>query len=236
MIEDILWLRLRPSDPSAILQEQLWDQLVSWCQARQLFVGGGVEGAVVYAPVAPMTQLQYRQLRAWLQGRAEIQDFQTERMEVSTLYRRGGQSAGIEAVSLAQEFLAERMARCALSLAGITAAFHQRWQTAAISNGISLNLSMLQAQLQLFIGRRDRAPEPAFARFAGKALRRSDLEGLIPALMALHWHELESASDLSVGMWLAEYRDWRLNLCADPGSDLDHREVMRRWLAWLCAG
>ena len=54
--------------------------------------------------------------------------------------------------------------------------------------------------------------------------------------MALHWHELESASDLSVGMWLAEYRDWRINLCADPGSDLDHREVMRRWLAWLCAG
>ncbi|MGH8435566.1 MAG: hypothetical protein ACRERX_14080, partial [Pseudomonas sp.] len=104
------------------------------------------------------------------------------------------------------------------------------------SNGISLNLSMLHMQLQLFIGRRDRAPELAFERFAGKALRRSDLEGLIPAMMALHWRELESTSDLSVGMWLAEYRDWRLNLCADPGSDLDHREVMRRWLAWLSAG
>ncbi|MGH6639669.1 MAG: hypothetical protein ACREBY_13845 [Polaromonas sp.] len=235
MMDDILWLSLRPTDSSAMFREELWGQLVSWCQARSLFIGGSLEGVVVYAPVAPITHLQYRPLRAWLQGRAEIQDFQMEMTEVSALYRLGGQLAGIEAVSQAQEFLAQRMAGCALSLAGMTAPLHQRWQTAAISNGISLNLSMLPAQLQLFIGRRDRAPEPAFERFAGKALRKSDLEGVIPALMVLHWRELESTSDLSVGMWMAEYRDWRINLCADPGSDLDHREVMRRWLAWLCA-
>ncbi|MGH6637343.1 MAG: hypothetical protein ACREBY_01925 [Polaromonas sp.] len=236
MTDHVLWLSLRPADQSAILREELWGQLVTWCHARSLFIGGLLEGVVVYAPVAPITHLQYRQLRAWLQGRAEIYDFQMELKEVSTLHGLGAKAACIEAVSQAQEFLAERMTGCAMSLAGITAALGQRWQASVIAGGTSLELRMPHVQLQLSVSRMDRAPPPEFERFANKRLRLSDIEGLIPALMTLHWHQLEGVSDLSVGEWVAENRGWRINLCADPGSSLDHREVMRRWMEWLCAG
>lgn len=262
MIQNVAWFRLQPlssrsesgdtqsdsggstKDNLSQIEAQLWDPLVKWCEARCLFVGGSLQGAVVYAAIAPLTPQQYRRLRAWLIGRLKtwlqanekLGDFQMEMTEVGSLHLLGVSLAGIEAITQAQERLALHMADCALSLAAMAIPMRQRWRPSLSPQGDSFDLSLARTQLQIFISRQDRGPTAVFERYNGQTLGRDDLEGLIPELLSLHWRALESASDLSVGEWAAEHRDWRLNLCADPGSRLDHREVMRRWLVWLSAG
>lgn len=236
MTEQILWLRLRPTDQSALVREELWGHLLSWCLARSLFIGGSLEGVAVYAPVVPLTRPQHQQLKVWLQGKKDIQDFQMEVRDAGALHSLVAKAAYVEAVSQAQEFLAERMACCALSLAGATAAPEQRWQSSLSVDARMLELRLPRVQLQLGISRLDRTVAPELERFANRRLRLGDLEGLIPAVIALHWHQLEGVSDLSVGEWVAEHRGWRVNLCAYPGSGLDHREVMLRWMEWVCVG
>ena len=236
MTEPILWLSLRPADQSPLSREELWGHLLSWCLARSLFIGGSLEGVVLYAPAAPVTRLQYRQLKAWLQGRKDVLGFEIKLREVSALHGQIAQAAYIEAVSQAQEFLAERMAQCALSLAGVSAPLDQRWSPSLSADGASLTLRLSRAQLQIGISRLDRAPAPELDRLSNRRLRLMDLESLIPTVIALHWRQLEGVSDLSVGEWVAEHHGWRINLCADPGSGLSHREVFLRWMEWICAG
>ncbi|MEO8388003.1 hypothetical protein [Polaromonas sp.] len=251
MTANVAWFSLHRSDvqrkatdATSQMEYQLWDVLVNWCEARSLFLGGSIDGAVVYAALASLTPQQYRALRAWLMAwlnawskdGQETWDLRMQMTEVSSLPLLGGHLAGIEAVSQAQEFLVQRLAEGALSLAGIAIPLQQRWRSALSPLGDSLELRLARLELLLFISRNDQGPSAVLGRFNGQSLGRGDLEALIPELLSLHWRELKSAGDLSVGEWTAEYRDWRLNLCADPGSRLDHREVMRRWLVWLCTG
>lgn len=236
MNEQILWLNLRTASQSIVLREELWDDLLTWCLARSLFIGGSLDGAVVYVPGELMSRLLHRQLKAWLEKRADIHDFAMEVMNVSSLHSPMAKAAYIEAVSQAQESLAERMAGCALSLVALITPLDRRWLTSMSAGGTSLELRLPRSQIQMGISRLDRTPSPELDRLANQRLSLVELESLIPVVVALHWYQLEFGGDLSVGEWTAERRDWRINLYADPGSRLDHRDVMLRWMEWVCTG
>ncbi|HYW57039.1 MAG TPA: hypothetical protein VE934_08760 [Polaromonas sp.] len=235
MKEQVLWLSLRPINSSARTGEELWGQLVTWCLTRSMFVGGSLEGAAVINPDTPITRPQLRHLKAWLEKRADVHHFELTEKHVSDLFSFAAKGAYIEAVSQAQEFLAERMMRCALSLAFATSPGEWHWKPAMSPDGNTLELRLPRSQLQLDISRLDVLPEPLLHRLASGPVRLQGLESLIPELVELHWHRMEAIGDVPAGEWLAQSRGWSLSLQAISGSALDHREVMLRWMAWVCA-
>ena len=127
MSHDLLKLRIHMNTPDGQSAEVLWDELVRWCDARQLFIGGRAESALIYSPLIPIDAVRSQQLWSFLNLKPEINVFRIELVELQSLHRLSVKTAAIEAISQAQRFLAERMAECADSLAGVTYSLNNRW-------------------------------------------------------------------------------------------------------------
>ena len=226
----VLTLNIQMKTHDAQVEESLWDSLVLWCDARQLFLGGRPENAVIYAPILPISQTQIRQLSHLLNVSPDVDAHRLEFVDAYSLYHLALKAAAVEAFSQAQQFLAERLANGADALAGLTYTLNNRWSASVTRQGTQLELRNLPSQLRVSVSRFEGIPLPDFERYAGQSFSLQRMEDLIPNWLGLHWSQLEPRSDLQEGEWMATYQNWRVNLYADPSSGLDHREVMLRYL------
>jgi uncharacterized protein YceK len=230
MTSYVLQLNIRMMKHNHEAEALLWDTLVEWCHARQLFIGGLPESAVIYAALLPFTTLQRKQLERLLDQRQDIAAYRLEVAELRALYSLGLKAACMEAISQMQRFLAERMTECADSLAALAHTFGMRWKASVLDGGRCLDLQSIPTQLRISISRVDGTPAHELDRYVGRSIGLGEIEELIPGWLGLRWCELDSIGDLSQGEWVADSRGWRINLCGEPGSGLEHREVMLRYM------
>ena len=102
MSHDLLKLRIHMNTPDGQSAEVLWDELVRWCDARQLFIGGRAESALIYSPLIPIDAVGSQQLWSFLNLKPEINVFRIELVELQSLHRLSFKTAAIEAISQAQ--------------------------------------------------------------------------------------------------------------------------------------
>lgn len=207
-------------------EEAFWDELVAWCEEKQLFIGGSVDGAVIYSPFEGGLQKQRKALRRMLGQRIDLDANGPSVVSLAGLRSPRLRRDCLEAVSQAQRHLGERMIECADSLAALSSSYSTRLAVAVV-DGKLLDIRWPGKQLMLQLSRLDGRPEPSFERFRSQRMRPGDLEDLIPDWPALRWNPQPPISDLSRGEWTAESAEHRIQICGEPNSSLDHRQVMQ---------
>ena len=235
MSHDLLKLRIHMNTPDGQSAETLWDELVRWCDARQLFIGGRAESALIYSPLMPMDAARSQQLRSFLNLKPEINVFRIEMVELQSLHRLSVKTAAIEAISQAQRFLAERMAECADSLARVTYSLNNHWSATVSKDKKILELRNTASRLRITLSHVNRISMPAFDQYSGESFGLQRLEELIPDWLGLGWHQQVARDAMRAGKWEAVQGDWEVSLYAEPGSELTHRAVMLRYMQ-VCAG
>jgi len=216
-----------PTDGMGLQEEEaLWDGLVAWCNARHLFLGGSPDGAVIYSPFEHGLQEQWKALRRMLGQRMELASLAPSMVSVGELPSPRLRRACLEAVSQAQRHLAERMQECTDSLAGLSSSAGMRLAV-AITEGKSLEIRSRYSHLIITVSRLDGKREPAFERFESERLRPANLTDLIVDWATLPWKRQPSASHPSSAEWVAASGDLRISLSAEPGSTLDHLQLMK---------
>jgi hypothetical protein len=234
MNQNLIKLRINLNTPDVSTSESLWDALVQWCDQRQLFIGGRTESALIYSPLMVIDAQQAQQLHSFLKPHTAINVYRIELVELQSLHRLTVKTAAIEAISQAQRYLAERMAECADSLAGLTYSLNNRWSATVSKNVKALELRNSASQLRIALSHVNRINMPVFDPYAGHSIGLHRIEELIPDWLGLGWHQQVDSGAMRAGKWEAVEGDWRVSLYAEPGSDLSHRAVMLRYMQ-VCA-
>lgn len=234
MSPDLLKLRIHLKTPNVTAAEALWDDLVRWCDARLFFIGGRAESALIYSPLLPMDAKNAKQLQIFLNKNPAIDVFRIEIVQLQSLHRLTVKTAAIEAISQGQRFLAERMAECADSLAGLTYSLNNRWSATVSKDDKLLELRNTASQLRMTLSDVNGISMPVFEQYGGESFGLQRMEELIPDWLGLGWHQLVDRGAMRAGNWVAVSGDWQVSLYAEPGSDLSHRAVMLRYMQ-VCA-
>ena len=169
MSPDLLKLRIHLKTPNVNSAEGLWDDLVSWCDARQLFIGGKAESALIYSPLLPMDAKQAQQLQIFLNKNPAIDVYRIEIVELQSLHRLTVKNAAIEAISQAQRFLAERMAECVDSLAGLTYSLNNRWSATVTKDDKLRELRNAASQLRVTLSDVNGISMPVFEQYGDES-------------------------------------------------------------------
>ena len=230
MNNPVLTLRIHLKNRDLKSEESLRDSLVAWCDERRLFTGGRPEATLIYAPVMRINSKQIVQLRRLLDSCPDIDFYRLEFADINDLHSLAFKSAAIEAFSQAQHQLATQMADCSDALVGLTYNLDNRWLALVTQQSKLLELIHKPAQIRVCLSHLDRIAMPLFDRYANQRFGLHVMEELIPNWLGLHWTQLSSRGDMSEGPWVAIRDDWRVTLYGEPGTGLDHREVMLRYM------
>lgn len=223
---------MKNADVSAT--DALWEDLVRWCDGHQLFIGGRADSALIYSPLLPVDAKHSRQLWAFLNRNPHINVFRIEIVQLQSLHRLTVKTAAIEAISQAQRYLAERMAECADSLAGLTYILTNRWSATVTKDGKLLELRNPASQLRLTLSDVNGISMPILEQYGGASFGLQRMEELTPDWLGLGWHQEVDRGAMRAGKWVATTGDWQVSLYAEPGSGLSHRAVMLRYMQ-VCA-
>ena len=220
-------------------RDGVFDNLVTWCDTQQLFIGGSLSNAVVYAPLRPLTTQKRNQLRRLILSKPGIAGCQMQLRLLPALHYQAEKAACLEAFSQAQRFLAERMADCADALAALVPPAPKSWRASVTHGGAMLVLQHWPLQIWLAISRQEAPlasqPVPEFAAFEKQTIALSAVQMFIPDWVDLQWSKVDQhpEADLSVGRWQAQSHGWRIWVTGNPSAQLTHREVMLRWMGVL---
>ena len=217
-------------------KDEVFDLLAAWCDEEQLFIGGSLANAVVYAPLKPISPRQMKQLRQLILSQPGIAGCQMKLRLLSYLQSSPEKAACLEAFSQAQRFLAEKLAECADALASLAPPGPRNWRASIAQAGAMLILHHVPLQISLSLIRLDSGqreePNPEFAKFDKKIVTLTDLQALVPDWLELQWSKVEQhpGAKLSTGRWQAQGHGWQIWLSGTPVAQLTHREVMLRWI------
>lgn len=119
-----IWLDLtQTKDREKLLTDQqkdgIFDTVAAWCDEEQLFIGGSLANAMVYAPLKPISPRQMKQLRQLILSQPGVADCQMKLRLLSYLQSSPEKAAGLEAFSQAQRYLAEKLAEGSDALTGL---------------------------------------------------------------------------------------------------------------------
>lgn len=226
----VLTLRTMLGGWSTEAEAKFWEELVIWCESQQLFIGGSLEAAVVYALNAGRLRGQLRILRNLLRSRIDGESFSLELSDLHWLAAPRMRLAAIEAVSSAQQFLFERALDTTQAFAGITISAAVRPHAQVSADGKRLDVTLPRQQLVVSLERLDGQTEPVFDMFR-TGIRAGEFHRLIAETAYLHWKPVEPVGDLWSGDWTAESGPWRIHVHAIPGAIAPapaHSDVMRR--------
>lgn len=67
-------------------KEAVWDEVVAWCEGKQLFIGGSVDGAVIYSPFEGGLKKQWKALRRMLGRRIDLDECADSLAALSSSY------------------------------------------------------------------------------------------------------------------------------------------------------
>ena len=220
-------------------QDGVFDTLVTWCDAQQLFIGGSLSNAVVYAPFKPLSTQKRHRLRQLILAQPGISGCKMQLRMLSSLHSLTERAACLEAFSQAQRFLAERMVDCADALAALVPIGPKSWRASVRHDGAMLVLQHWQLQIWVAISRHEvplgSQPVPEFAAFDKRTIDLNDIHMFVPDWLDLHWTKVEPylGADLSEGRWEAHHHRWQIWVTGNPSAQLTHREVMLRWMGVL---
>ena len=182
-------------------QAQAFDAIVAWCDAEQIFLGGSLAQAVVYAPLKPISPQQMQRLRRLILSQPGVAGCQMKLRLLTSLHLVAEKAASLEAFSQAQSYFAEKLVDGADALAGLIPAGPRSWRASATGKGTRLELQHEALQIWLAISRLDGQPIPDVVRFHAQRVSLSDVRMFVPDWLALHWTQLPQHphADLSVG-------------------------------------
>jgi hypothetical protein len=205
-------------------EEALWHDLVAWCDARHLFIGGSPDAAVIYSPFEDGLPRHWKALRRRLERRMQLDSAAPTVVELGDLPSPRLRRACLEAVSQAQRQLAERVQECADSLAVLSCSKAMRMAATVVDSSRRLEIRT-RGDLMITLSRRDGKREPAFDRFMIEPLRAADLAELIADWPVLHWEP--APGDDSQAQWVAHGGKLRIILAAAAGSNPDRLQPIR---------
>ena len=217
-------------------RDEMFDVVAAWCDEAQIFIGGSLANAVVYAPLKPISDRQMKQLRQLVLSQPGVAGCQMKLRLLSYLQSSPEKAACIEAFSQAQRYLAEKLAESADALARLVPAGPTSWRGSVNQSGAMLLLQHVPLQISLALIRLDadkrEAPHPEFDKFNKKIVALSDLQSLIPDWLDLHWTQVPQhpEANRSIVRWQAQGHGWQIWLTGAPVAQLTHREVMLRWM------
>lgn len=217
-------------------KDEVFDTVVAWCDEEQLFIGGSLVNAVVYAPLKPISPRQIKQLRKLILSQPNVAGCDIKLKLLSYLQSSPEKAACLEAFCQAQRHLAEKLAETADALARLVPAGPTCWRASVIQSGTMLLLLHAPLQISIALVRLDadrrEEPVPEFERFNKKIVALSDLQGFIPDWLDLHWSKVPQhpEADLSIGRWQAQSHGLQIWVTGAPVAQLTHREVMLRWM------
>ena len=217
-------------------KDEVFDTVGAWCDEEQLFIGGSLSNAVVYAPLKSISPRQMKQLRQLILSQPGITGCQMKLKLLSYLQSSPEKAACLEAFSQTQRHLAEKLAECADALASLAPAGPRSWRASVTQAGAMFLLQHVPLQISLALVRLDdgqrEEPNPEFVKFDKKIVALSDLQSFIPDWLDLHWRKVPQhpEADLSIGRWQAQSHGWQIWVSGKPVAQLTHREVMLRWM------
>ena len=217
-------------------KDEVFDALAAWCDEEQLFIGGSLANAVVYAPLKSISDRQMKQLRQLILSQPGITGCQIKLRLLSYLQSSPEKAACLEVFCQAQRHLAEKLAECADALASLAPAGTRSWRASVTQSGAMLLLLHVPLQISIALVRLDdgqrEEPNPEFVKFDKKIVALSDLQSFIPDWLDLHWRKVPQhpEADLSIGRWQAQSHGWQIWVSGKPVAQLTHREVMLRWM------
>lgn len=217
-------------------KDEVFDTVAAWCDEEQLFIGGSLVNAVVYAPLKPISPRQIKQLRKLILSQPSVVGCDMKLKLLSYLQSSPEKAACLEAFSQAQRYLAEKLADTADALARLVPVGPTSWRASVIQSGAMLLLLHVPLQISIALVRLDadrrEGPVPEFERFDKKIVALSDLQSFIPDWLDLHWTKIPQhpEADLSIGRWQAQSHGWQIWVTGAPVAQLSHREVMLRWM------
>ena len=234
-------LDLKPTQGSEKLltdqqKDEVFDTVAAWCDEEQLFIGGSLVNAVVYAPLKPISPRQMKQLHKLILSQPGITACQLNLKLLSYLQSSPEKAACLEAFCQAQRHLAEKLAENADALARLVPAGPTSWRASVTQSGAMLLLLHVPLQISIALVRLDadlrEGPVPEFERFDKKIVALSDLQCFIPDWLDLHWTKIPQhpEADLSIGRWQAQSQGWQIWVTGAPVAQLTYREVMLRWM------
>ena len=130
-------------------KDEVFDTVAAWCDEEQLFIGGSLVNAVVYAPLKPISSRQMKHLRKLILSQPGVAGCQMELRLLSYLQSSPEKAACLEAFSQAQRYLAEKLAECADALASLAPAGPRNWRASVIHSGAMLLLQHVPVQISL---------------------------------------------------------------------------------------
>ena len=213
---------------SAEAEAQLWDELVHWCEAQQLFAGGSLETCVIYTLDVSKLRRRSTLLRNLLLSRLDAQSFSLAISEVLQLTTPKMRLAALEAISCAQQSLFERALESTQALATISISALVHPQARVSADGKRLDVTLGRQALVISLERLDGQPEPRFERYRG-GIRAGELHRLIFGAAPLDWKPIPPIADLWSGDWTAVSQEWRIHVHTtreDPAPS--HLGVMQR--------
>lgn len=217
-------------------KDEVFDTVAAWCDEEQLFIGGSLVNAVVYAPLKSISPRQMKQLRQLILSQPSVAGCQMKLRLLSYLQSSPEKAACLEAFSQAQRYLAEKLAESADALARLVPAGPTIWRASVIQSGAMLLLQHVPLQISLALIRLDadqsEGPRPELAKFNKKIVALSDLQSMILDWLDLHWTKIPQhpEADMSIGRWQAQSQGWQIWVTGAPVAQLTHREVMLRWM------
>ena len=234
-------LDLKPTQGSEKLstdqqKDEVFDTMAAWCDEEQLFIGGSLTNAVVYAPLKPISSRQMKQLRQLILSQPGVAGCDMKLKLLSYLQSSPEKAACLEALCQAQRHMAEKLAETADALARLVPAGPISWRASVTQSGAMLLLLHVPLQISIALVRLDadrrEGPVPEFERLNKKTVALSDLQSFIPDWLDLHWTKLPQhpEADLSIGRWQAQSQGWQIWVTGAPVAQLTHREVMLRWM------
>jgi hypothetical protein len=222
-------------------KDEVFDTVAAWCDEEQLFIGGSLVNAVVYAPMKSISPQQIKQLRKLIRSQPGVTGCQMKLKLLSYLQSSPEKAACLEAFCQAQRHLAEKLADTADALARLVPAGPTSWRASVTQSGAMLLLLHVSLQISITLVRQDadrrEGAVPEFERFNKKIVALSDLQSFIPDWLDLHWSKVTQhpETDLSIGRWQAQGQGWQIWVTGAPVAQLTHREVMLRWLGAIGA-
>lgn len=216
-------------------KDEVFDTVAAWCDEEQLFIGGSLANAVVYAPLKSISPRQMKQLRQLILSQRSVAGCQMKLKLLSYLQSSPEKAACLEAFCQAQRHLAEKLADTADALASLVPAGPTSWRASVTQSGAMLLLLHVPLQISLALIRLDteqrERPVPEFEKFDNNIVALSDLQSFIPDWLDLHWSKIPQhpEADLSIGRWQAQSQGWQVWVTGAPVAQLTHREVMLRW-------
>ena len=217
-------------------KDEVFDTVAAWCDEEQLFIGGSLVNAVVYAPLKSVSPRQIKQLRKLILSQPGVAGCDMKLKLLSYLQSSPEKAAGLEAFCQAQRHMAEKLAETADALASLVPAGPISWRASVTQSGAMFLLLHVPLQISIALVRLDadrrEGPVPEFERLNKKTVALSDLQSFIPDWLDLHWTKLPQhpEADLSIGRWQAQSQGWQIWVTGAPVAQLTHREVMLRWM------